>query len=62
MTGEPRGCTCEFEVEHGYPALVDDEKTAVFYEKAAKSRYEGQKGAGHHKCRGFRFPYDESEK
>ena len=30
MTGETRGCTCEFKVEHSYPALVDDEKTAVF--------------------------------
>lgn len=30
MTGETRGCTCEFEVEHGYPALVNDEKATVF--------------------------------
>ena len=27
---EARSCTCEFEVEHGYPALINDEKAAVF--------------------------------
>ena len=44
MTGETRGCTCEFEVEHGYPALVDDEKTAVFLrEKLQKAGMNARK-------------------
>lgn len=36
MTGETRGCTCEFKVEHSYPAMVDDEKQPYFYGKSCK--------------------------
>lgn len=44
MTGETRGCTCEFKVEHSYPALVDDEKTAVFLrEKLQKAGMNARK-------------------
>ncbi len=41
---EARGCTCEFEVEHGYPALINDEKASVFLrEKLQKAGMNARK-------------------
>lgn len=41
---EARGCTAEFEVEHGYPALINDENAAVFLrEKLQKAGMRAKK-------------------